>query len=72
MPKLLSPEDVLVRIEAAVQAAGSARKLCKQWGVFDSHLSAVRHGRMNPDPKMLEAMQLRRIIRYEPVYQEER
>ena len=51
--EMLTIDDVLARIEAAVEAAGSAKALCDEWDVAQSYLSDVRAGKRAPGPSIL-------------------
>jgi hypothetical protein len=50
--------ELLVRIEAAVEAAGSAKALAESWGVSQPYLSDVRAGKRAPGPSILRQMGL--------------
>lgn len=49
----MTQNEVIQRIESAVEAAGSARALAEAWGVSQPYLSDVRAGKRAPGPAIL-------------------
>jgi hypothetical protein len=58
MPKALTVEQVLARIEIAVKAAGSAKAVAADWRVSEAYLSDVRAGTRLPGPSILSNLGL--------------
>ena len=56
--------QVLARIEAAVNAAGTAKTLALAWGVSQPYLSDVRAGKRAPGPKILRHLGLTAEMNY--------
>jgi len=49
----MSAAEVLEKVEAAVEAAGSAKALAERWDVSQPYLSDVRAGKRAPGPSIL-------------------
>jgi transcriptional regulator with XRE-family HTH domain len=62
---LMDSNDVVLALCELVDAEGSQQAFADSIGVSQSHLSDVMRGRREPGAKILRAMGLRRISRYE-------
>jgi DNA-binding transcriptional regulator YdaS (Cro superfamily) len=64
----MSEDDVIRLIRTRVKAAGSQRALTREWGISPAHMSDVLSGRRGPGPKILDRLNLRRVVRvdYQP------
>jgi DNA-binding transcriptional regulator YdaS (Cro superfamily) len=61
----MSSIDILKRLAALVDKAGSQVGAAKSLGVSASYLNDVIHARRAPGPKLLKALKLRSVTRYE-------
>lgn len=61
---MLTEQDVLDRLRAAVQAAGSQRAYAEQIGVSQTYLSDVLTGNRAPGEKILNALSLEAVVMY--------
>lgn len=62
---MLTEQDVLDRLRAAVMAAGSQKAYAEQIGVSQTYLSDVLTGNRAPGEKILMALNLEAIIMYQ-------
>ena len=61
---MLTEQDVMDRLRAAVAAAGSQKAYAEQIGVSQSYLSDVLVGNRSPGEKILAALNLEAVIMY--------
>jgi hypothetical protein len=54
----ITTADVLKRVEAAVEEAGTAKALAAQWAISPVYLSDVRAGKRAPGPAILASLGL--------------
>ena len=66
------PVDALARLEAAINAVGSASAWAASAGVSPAYVSDVRLGRGAPGRAILGALGLERRVSYAPVVSEVR
>ncbi len=64
----MSELQVVEMIRKNIAMAGSLRELARQWQVSAALISDVVNRRRNPGPKILNHLNLRRVVRitYEP------
>lgn len=62
---MLTEQDVLDRLRAAVLAAGSQKAYAEHIGVSQTYLSDVLTGNRAPGEKILTALNLEAIIMYQ-------
>lgn len=63
--RLLTALQVRVRLRRVVQAHGSQRAAARALGVALSLVNRTLSGEDDPPPKLLTALGLRRVVRYE-------
>ena len=61
---MLTEQDVMDRLRAAVAAAGSQKAYAEQIGVSQSYLSDVLVGNRTPGEKILVALNLEAVMMY--------
>jgi hypothetical protein len=64
MNRVLERNDVILRLEKAIKTAGSAKALADGWNISSAYLCDVRHGRRNPGPLILDALELEECLTY--------
>lgn len=62
---MLTEQDVMDRLRAAVTAAGSQKAYAEQIGVSQSYLSDVLIGNRAPGEKILTALDLEAVVMYQ-------
>lgn len=62
---MLTEQDVIDRLRAAVQAAGSQKAYAERIGVSQTYLSDVLNGSRAPGEKILTALQLEAVVMYQ-------
>ncbi len=64
----MTEREVVEMIRKNIAMAGSLRELARQWKVSAALISDVVNHRRNPGPKILDHLNLRRVVRvtYEP------
>ena len=63
----MTKDQLMLRLRKGVQDAGSQKAYAAEIGVRDQLLSMVLMGRIDPPPSLLAALELRRVVTYEPV-----
>ncbi len=61
----LTEDDVIDRLRAAVQAAGSQKAYAELHGISEQYVSNALLRRCAPGPRMLEAIGVERRVYYE-------
>ena len=57
-------------IRGMAKEVGNVNKLALKLGITGQYLDTVINGRKNPGPKLLKALQLRKVVVYEPIIEE--
>jgi len=69
-PGSISEIEMHRHLERLIADAGGVRPIARTLGVSAAYISAVRHGKRWPGPKILRLMKLRRVrviqVSYEP------
>lgn len=67
---MLTEQEVMDRLQAAVAAAGGQRRFAEACGLTPAYINDVMHGRRALADRILAALGIRRTITYQVVYQE--
>ena len=54
--RILTREEVLDRLEAAIEAQGGLRRFCRRHALGESYVSNIRSGRRAPPDSVLRAV----------------
>lgn len=61
---MITHDELVALIRAAVKEAGSQRALARQWSVAPAYVTDLLRGLRDPGPKILEAMGYERVVLY--------
>ena len=61
---MLTEQDVIARLQAAIAAAGSQTAFAQQHGMSDQYVSDAVRGRREIGRKILDALGLERVVSY--------
>lgn len=61
---MLSEHEVIVRLRAAIQAAGSQKAFAQQHRISQQYISDVLAGRRKPGQKILDALGIEQVVSY--------
>lgn len=61
---MLSEQDILERLRAAIRAAGSQQAFSREHGISAQYINDVVRGRREPGHKILEALGAERVVSY--------
>lgn len=59
--------EVYILLNNAVHAAGTQKAFAERAGITATYLHDVLNGRRDPGPKILKALSLRKVTRYERI-----
>jgi DNA-binding transcriptional regulator YdaS (Cro superfamily) len=61
---MLNEQEMMERLRAAIQVAGSQKAFAKAHGVSQQYISDVLMGRRGAGEKLLDALGLERVVSY--------
>jgi len=61
---MLTEQDVLARLSAAIKVAGSQTAFAQQHGISDQYVSDAMRGRRELGQKILDALGIERVVSY--------
>ena len=61
----MTKDALLMRLDRMIQQAGGQRALARRLGLSPSYLNDVMRGKREPAGKLLSALGLQRVVRYE-------
>ena len=61
----MTKDALLIRLDRMIQQAGGQRALARRLGLSPSYLNDVMRGKREPAGKLLSALGLQRVVRYE-------
>jgi hypothetical protein len=64
---MLGEKDVIRLVRAQVKRAGGKTAWARKIGVVPSIVNMVFHGKRPPNEKIIRALKLRRVVRYERI-----
>lgn len=67
---MLTEQDVIARLRAAIDAAGGQRKFAEAHGLTPGYVNDVVHGKRALADRILATIGIERKVTYEVVYQE--
>lgn len=56
--RILTRDEVLARLESAIEAHGGLRRFCRRHALGESYISNVRSGRRSPPDNLLRVLGL--------------
>lgn len=61
---MITRDQLIDLIRAAVKASGSQRALARKWKVTPAYITDLLHGLRDPGPKILDALGYERVVLY--------
>lgn len=61
---MLTAQNVIERLHEAITAAGSRKAFAVKYALSEQYLSDVLRGRREPGQKILDALDLERVVAY--------
>lgn len=62
---MLTEQELIERLRDAVNRAGSQKDFAQQHGISEQYLSDVLRSRREPGQKILDALGVERVVRYQ-------